>query len=241
LGRNPHSTLDSADSLINSNKEDLLKDINVDSLPIDSALSPLNASSSRRKHHEPATVEEEKSDKGDKNADKFKDFDFISKQQARYLLEILKQPVFMNLLPREAQNIIKAVKDNFSFKNAENGKLNEFIETSLVNTPNSQTFIDPDGKIGRKGTLTLIDPDTATSKFTWSVANSKVLSFFQSQSFLTIVKLYRNSSLKIKDIIATPCFLLSSPKDSKDGSLLACATSTQEKEVWIQTIKSNIS
>jgi hypothetical protein len=118
--------------------------------------------------------------------------------------------------------------------------MNDFIETSLMNTPNSQTFVDPDGIIGRKGILTLIDPENGDSKYVWAVSNAKVLSFFQSQSLLTIVKLYRNSSLIIKDITATPCFLLSSPKDYKDGSVLACATSTQEKEVWVQTIRSSI-
>ena len=38
----------------------------------------------------------------------------------------------------------------------EDNKLNDFIEISLLNSPNSQTFIDPDGKIGRKGVLTLL-------------------------------------------------------------------------------------
>jgi hypothetical protein len=52
--------------------------------------------------------------------------------------------------------------------------------------------------------------------------------------------LYRNSSLYIKDINATPCFLALNKKDKSDGSLLACATSTQEKEIWIQTINGNI-
>jgi hypothetical protein len=52
--------------------------------------------------------------------------------------------------------------------------------------------------------------------------------------------LYRNSSLYIKDINATPCFLVLNKKDKSDGSLLVCATSTQEKEIWIQTIKGNI-
>ena len=41
--------------------------------------------------------------------DKFKAFDFISKQQARLLIEILKQPVFFNMLPPEAQNIVKVI------------------------------------------------------------------------------------------------------------------------------------
>jgi len=110
----------------------------------------------------------------------------------------------------------------------------------MANTPTSQTFIDPDGTIARKGILTLIDPETGNSKFVWTISNAKVLCFFQSQSLLTIVKLFRNSSLIIKDVNSTPCFLLTSYKDPKDGSVMACATSTQEKEVWIQTIKSHL-
>jgi len=85
-----------------------------------------------------------------------------------------------------------------------------------------------------------LDPESGDSRFLWAVSNAKVLTFFQSQSFLTIVKLYRNSTLAIKDINATPCFLISNKKDRKDGSLFACATSTQEKEVWVQTIKANV-
>jgi hypothetical protein len=130
--------------------------------------------------------------------------------------------------------------DNFSFKFEENNKINDFIETSLVNSPTSQSFVDPDGIIGRKGVLTLIDPETGDSKFVWTVSNSKVLTFFQSQSLLTIVKLYRNSRLNLKDIPATPCFLITHLGDSKDGSVLVCATTTQEKEVWVQTINSHL-
>ena len=109
-----------------------------------------------------------------------------------------------------------------------------------MNSPNSQTFIDPDGKVSRKGILTLIDAETGDTKFVWAVSNAKVLCFYQSQSFLTIVKLYRNSSLQVKEINATPCFLLASPKELNDGSILACTTTTQEKEVWLETIRSNI-
>jgi hypothetical protein len=132
------------------------------------------------------------------------------------------------------------VNDSFSFKFSQNDKLNDYIEASMTNTPTSQTFIDPDGTIARKGILTLIDPESGNSKFVWTISNAKVLCFFQSQSLLTIVKLYRNSSLVIKDVNSTPCFLLTNYKDTKDGSVLACATSTQEKEVWIQTIKSHL-
>jgi hypothetical protein len=48
-------------------------------------------------------------DKKDNNKldDKFKNFDFISKQQAILIIDILKQPVFFNMLPSEAQQIVK--------------------------------------------------------------------------------------------------------------------------------------
>lgn len=88
--------------------------------------------------------------------------------------------------------------------------------------------------------MTILDPENGNSRFVWAVSNAKVLTFFQSQSFLTIVKLYRNSTLFIQDINATPCFLILNRKDKKDGSLLVCSTSTQEKEVWVQTIKANV-
>lgn len=110
----------------------------------------------------------------------------------------------------------------------------------MVNSPTSQTFIDSDGKVGRKGVLTLIDPLDGSSKYIFSVSNSKVLVFYKSQSTLTIVKLFRNSNLVIKDVSSTPCFILYSPKENKEGSYFACTSSTQEKEVWLETIRSNL-
>jgi hypothetical protein len=59
-----------------------------------------------------AAADTKKDKKEEKVDDKFKNFDFISKQQARLLIEILKQPVFFNMLPPEAQQIVK-VKYNF--------------------------------------------------------------------------------------------------------------------------------
>ena len=52
----------------------------------------------------------------------------------------------------------------------------------------SNTFIDPDGIVGRKGIITILDPESGDSRFVWTVTNAKCLTFFQSQSFLTIVK-----------------------------------------------------
>ena len=54
-------------------------------------------------------VHEKKEVKKDPKEEYFKNYEFISKQQARYLLEILKQPVYFNSLPVEGQNIVKGV------------------------------------------------------------------------------------------------------------------------------------
>ncbi len=61
-----------------------------------------------------STKKEEK--KEEEKIDKFKSFDFISKQQARLLIEILKQPVFFNMLPSEAQGIVKVITVNLGSK-----------------------------------------------------------------------------------------------------------------------------
>lgn len=172
------------------------------------------------------------------NTEKFRSYDFISKQQARYLIEILKQPVFFNMLPQEAKNIVKVTKDNFEFKMAQDGKLDEYLETNLVNTPSCTSFIDSNGSIGRKGVLTIVDPNNSTSKFVWTVLNSKTLTFYENQSYMSIIKLIRLSQLTVKDISATPCFLVANIKAANEGSLLVCSNNTQEKEVWITSIKS---
>lgn len=122
----------------------------------------------------------------------------------------------------------------------ETNKLNDFVDSSMINTPTSQTFIDPDGKVGRKGMLTLVDPIDGSSKFVWAVSNAKVLVFYQSQHFLTIVKLIRNSTLNIKDVVSTPCFIIVSTREVKEGGYMVCSSSIQEKEVWVETIKTNI-
>lgn len=172
------------------------------------------------------------------NSEKFRSYDFISKQQARYLIEILKQPVFFNMLPQEAKNIVKVTKDNFEFKMAQDGKIDDFLETNLVNTPSCTSFIDSSGSIGRKGVLTIVDPNNSTSKFVWTVLNSKTLTFYENQSYMSIIRLIRLSQLSIKDISATPCFLVANNKAKSDGSFLICSNNTQEKEVWLTSIKS---
>jgi hypothetical protein len=76
---------------IKLDKEDPYKDI------LSNKFDPMKS------NHE-ATAEQN----GQKKAvdDNFKAFDFISKQQARYLIELLKQPVFFNMIPQEAKTIV---------------------------------------------------------------------------------------------------------------------------------------
>jgi len=86
--------------------------------------------------------------------------------------------------------------------------------------------------------LTIIDPKTSLNQFVWTVANSKVFCFYHSQNYLNIVKLFRRSYLSIKDITSTPCFSISSDLDNDDKKYLVCASSIDEKDIWVKTINS---
>ena len=121
----------------------------------------------------------------------------------------------------------------------QNHNIDKFIENYLGNTQNSITYIDPDGNFGRKGMLTIINPKKGNLKCVWTISNSKVLCFYKSQSFLSIVKLFHNSNLGVKNIYTTPCFLIFSRANIYKGNLFVCSSSTQEKEVWVQTIANN--
>lgn len=115
----------------------------------------------------------------------------------------------------------------------------EFIIKSLENTPNSSSFIDSDRTIGRKGMLTLIDQKTGDNNFVYTISNSRVLCFYQSKSFLSIIRLYRNSNFSIKDINSSPCFIIISNTNEDENSMI-CASSSLEKDSWTLTIKNNI-
>ena len=89
--------------------------------------------------------------------------------------------------------------------------------------------------------LTIIDPLTSLNQFVWAVANSKVLCFYHSQNYLNFIKLFRRSELNIKDIISTPCFNIMSELDQEveEKKYLVCASSVEEKEIWVKTLNSN--
>lgn len=66
-----------------------------------------------------SSIDEEKKNKKEEKSikkpeeDEFKNFDFLTKQQARLLLEILKQPVFFGMLPDEAQRTVKVMEKKY--------------------------------------------------------------------------------------------------------------------------------
>lgn len=49
---------------------------------------------------------EKKKEKKNEEEEKFKNIEFITKPQARFLIEVLKQPAFFSMLPSEAQQIV---------------------------------------------------------------------------------------------------------------------------------------
>ncbi len=88
------SSLDNPEDLLAKLGGDTFKDLGLDGVKL-----PDTAAASQ-----PQKKEEVKAAPVD---DKFKNIEFLTKQQARLLLEILKQPSFFNMLPQEAQQIVK--------------------------------------------------------------------------------------------------------------------------------------
>lgn len=130
------------------------------------------------------------------------------------------------------------VKDIKNINLEESKSLNEGLESLMINSVNSEAFIDPNGKIGRRGILTYIEPNDLSIKHVWAVMNSKVFVLYESKNFLTIVKLFRNSAFELKDSGSSPCFVIYSNIEKQ--SHLLCSTSTIEKEVWIDIIRTNL-
>jgi len=58
---------------------------------------------------------------------------------------------------------------------------------------NYKPIVDPMGKIGRRGFLTLINSTSLESKSVWTVLNSKVICLYNTEDSLSIAKLIRNS------------------------------------------------
>jgi hypothetical protein len=111
--------------------------------------------------------------------------------------------------------------------------MNELISNSI----NSQVFIDHEKRVGRKGMLSLINQNKGSYSNVWAVSNSKVLSLFNSENYLNIIKIFRNSAIKIIDFLYSPCFFIANKNIKKEKKTLLCAVNYREKEFWINSIK----
>lgn len=172
----------------------------------------------------------------------FSTFNFISKQKLKTILEKLNQPIFSSYLPQEAKILIeKALKFESSFAN--NDQINNYIDNNMANSQYSEAYIDPDGVISRKGLLTIISKSKKEFKYSlsYSVSNSKVISFFSTSNKDKIIKNYRNSQINVKDINSSPCFYIIRKMKKQNDDSLVCAASVNEKELWYKTIKSHLS
>jgi hypothetical protein len=96
----------------NDNKGKVIENVSTDSI-LNSAsksvnkldkISSISDNSNILSHIDP--IEYSGSQDKTKKETYFKDFDFITKEQARYLMEVLKQPVFYNMLPMQGKEIV---------------------------------------------------------------------------------------------------------------------------------------
>lgn len=157
--------------------------------------------------------------------------DYISKSQLRYLFEILHQEKILSLLPKETQILIKDIYEN-------NDEFNMIKNQHLINNMNtnkkeSESFIDENGAVSRRGILHLIDNNNHNNKLVYAVSNKKGLSLYESQSMNVLYKQYYISNIIVKDILMTPCFIIGLND-------LLCTSSIEEKSIWINNLRTHI-
>ena len=193
----------------------------------------------------PSEIDESSLKKTEEKKDEelyFSTFNFISKQKLKTILDKLNQPIFTSYLPQEAKILIeKALTFESSFAN--NEQINNYIDNNMANSQYSEAYIDPDGVMSRKGLLTIINKNKKgyKSSLSYSISNSKVVSFFSISNKDKIIKSYRNSQIKVKDISSSPCFYIIRTMIKENDDSLVCAASVNEKELWYKTIKSHLS
>jgi hypothetical protein len=109
------------------------------------------------------------------------------------------------------------------------------VTSLILNSLNSQSFVDHENKVGGKGLLKLIDTES-TERSVWTVF-SKVVSLYNSNSYLNIIKLYRLAFLSVRDTIYTPYFFLYyNNTDFDSSSSMLCALNYKENELWLNTM-----
>ncbi len=148
----------------------------------------------------------------------------MSENDAYSLINTASKLNVFKRLPVTAMNIIKDVVNKKSYvkinnlrNSYKNGseEMNRETEYLISNTLNSQTFMDQDNRVGRKGMLTIVEKESGKVKNLWAVLNNKVFCFYSSYNYLNIHKIFRVSQIKIIDFLYSPCFFISSNEGVK--------------------------
>ena len=170
----------------------------------------------------------------------------IEKQGLRYIIEILKRQSIINELSSEDQSYIKNYKDNFNFKyrSMYNDSIIDYKVDDLTYIKPIVYYDDFYNKLCIKGKLLIMNPKDNSNNYIYiyGLANTKVFSLFTSKDFSSSpvpFKTFRLSSISIIDISLTPCFFLSIPKESNEGSIMFCAFSKSDKELWLSILNKN--
>ena len=173
-------------------------------------------------------------------------YNTIEKQGLRYIIEILKKQSMLNELSSEDQSYIKNYKDNFNFKyrSMYNDSIIDYKVDDLTYLKPILYYDDFYNKLCIKGNLLIINPKDNSNNYIYiyGIANTKVFSLFTSNDFSSSYvpfKTFRLSSISIIDISLTPCFFLSIPKESNEGSIMFCAMSQSDKELWLSILNKN--
>lgn len=170
----------------------------------------------------------------------------IEKQGLRYIIEILKRQSIINELSSEDESYIKNYKDNFNFKyrSMYNDSIIDYKVDDLTYIKPIVYYDDFYNKLCIKGKLLIMNPKDNSNNYIYiyGLANTKVFSLFTSKDFSSSsvpFKTFRFSSISIIDISLTPCFFLSIPKESNEGSIMFCAFSQSDKELWLSILNKN--
>ena len=174
-------------------------------------------------------------------------YNTIGKQGLRYIIELLKKHSILNELSSEDKSYIKNYKDNFNFKyrSMYNDSIIDYKVDDLTYIKPILYYDDFYNKLCIKGKLLIINPKDNSNNYIYiyGITNTKVFSLYTSNDFSSSYvpfKTFRLSSISIIDISLTPCFFLSIPKESNEGSIMFCAMSQSDKELWLSILNKKI-
>lgn len=170
----------------------------------------------------------------------------LEKPSLRYIIEILKDPSIKNDLSQPDQQYMKTFKDNYAFTYV--SPYNESLINVTQNIKKLSTYKpiiyydDFYNKLSVKGIILLINPNEKDNKhflYLYAISNSNTFSLYITPFYdISPVpfKLFRKSTMRVKDIPSTPCFYVYIPREINEGSTMLCAMNVSDKEMWLKTL-----